>query len=84
MKREERQQLIDEQQKIVFRMDTYLKDSDYTGIKRGEGVAEEAEYQDIKEKRQQWREEKNAAVAEIERLKAIEPEDDDDTPEVEE
>lgn len=63
-------------------MDTYLKDSDYTGTKQGEGVAEEAEYQDIKEKRQQWREEKNAAVAEIERLKAIEPEDDDDIPEV--
>lgn len=65
-------------------MDTYLKDSDYTGTKQGEGVASEGEYKDIKEKRQQWREEKNAAVAEIERLKAIEPEDCDDIPEVEE
>ena len=82
MKKYEIDALINEQQTIILDREGRLTSTDYIAAKIAEGKATKTEYADKIAERQQWRDDINAANAEIERLKAIEPEPEDEpTPE---
>ena len=83
MKKYEIDALINEQQTIILDREGKLSSTDYIAAKIAEGKATKTEYADKIAERQQWRNDINAANAEIERLKALEP-DLEDAPEVEE
>ena len=68
---------INEQQTIVLDREGRLSSTDYIAAKIAEGKATKTEYADKIAERQLWRDDINAANAEIERLKAIEPEPDE-------
>ena len=74
MKKYEIDALINEQQTIVLDREGKLTSTDYIAAKIAEGKATQEEYAEKIVQRQQWRDDINAAKAEIERLEAIEPE----------
>ena len=76
MKKYEIDELINEQQTIILDREGKLTSTDYIAAKIAEGKATKSEYADKIAERQQWRDDINAAKAEIERLEAIEPEED--------
>ena len=80
MKKYEIDALINEQQTIILDREAKLTSTDYIAAKIAEGKATKSEYADKIAERQQWRDDINAANAEIERLKAIEP-DPEEKPE---
>ncbi len=80
MKQAEIIEAINAQQSIVLDRDARLTATDYIAAKIAEGKATKAEYAKKIAERQQWRDDINAANTEIERLKAIEPEPDEETP----
>ena len=69
---------INAQKSIVLDRESRLTTTDYIAAKIAEGKATMAEYADKIAERQQWRDDINAANAEIERLKALEPEPEDE------
>lgn len=79
MKKYEIEALINEQQTIILKCEAKLTSTDYIAAKIAEGKATKADYADKIAERQQWRDEINAAKAEIERLKNIEPEPESPT-----
>ena len=83
MKKYEIDALINEQQTIILDREGKLTTTDYIAAKIAEGKATKTEYADKIADRQGWRDDINAAKAEIERLEALEP-DPEDVPEAEE
>ena len=83
MKKYEIDALINEQQTIILDRESKLTSTDYIAAKIAEGKATKTEYADKIADRQGWRDDINAAKAEIERLEALEP-DPEDVPEAEE
>lgn len=81
MKKYEIDALINEQQTIILDREGKLTSTDYIAAKIAEGKATKTEYADKIAERQQWRDDINAAKAEIERLEAIEP-DPEEKPEM--
>lgn len=79
MKTYEIEELINEQQTIILDREAKLRSKDYVGTKIAMGVATVSDYEDVISQTQIWRSDINAAQAEIERLRAITPEED--TPE---
>lgn len=77
------QELVNEQQSIIADREAKLKVTDYVALKIAEGKATKTQYADTLAQRQQWRDEINAAQAEIERLQAMEPEEPEGREEVE-
>ena len=67
------QAAINAQQSIILDREGKLSSTDYIAAKIAEGKATKAEYADKITQRQQWRDNINAANAEIERLKALDP-----------
>jgi len=73
---------INAQQSIILDREARLTSTDYIAAKIAEGKATRSEYAAQITQRQQWRDDINAANAEIERLKALEPDPEDEpTPE---
>ena len=79
MKTYEIEELINEQQTIILDREAKLRSKDYVGTKIAMGVATVSDYEDVISQTQIWRSDINAAQAEIDRLRAITPEED--TPE---
>ena len=73
MKKYEIDALINEQQSIVLDREGKLTSTDYIAAKIAEGKATTEEYAEKIAQRQHWRDDINAAQDEIKRLKAIEP-----------
>ena len=69
---------INAQQSIILDREARLTTTDYIAAKIAEGKATKTEYADKIAERQQWRDDINAAQTEIERLKALEPDPDDE------
>ena len=80
MTQSEINEAINAQQSIILDREARLTSIDYIAAKIAEGKATKAEYADKIAERQTWRDDINAANTEIERLKAIEPEPDEETP----
>ena len=80
MKKYEIDALINEQQTIILDREGKLTSTDYIAAKIAEGKATKTEYADKIADRQGWRDDINAAKAEIDRLEAIEP-DPEEKPE---
>ena len=78
MKQEEINEAINAQESIILDREARLTATDYIAAKIAEGKATKAEYAKKIAERQQWRDDINAAQAEIERLKAIEPDPEDE------
>ena len=78
MKQSEIIEAINAQESIVLDREARLTSTDYIAAKIAEGKATKDEYADKIAERQTWRDDINAANAEIERLKAIEPEPEDE------
>lgn len=78
MKQSEIIEAINAQQTIILDREGKLTSTDYIAAKIAEGKATKTEYADKIAERQQWRDDINAADAEIERLKALEPESEDE------
>ena len=83
MKQAEIIEAINAQDTIILDREAKLTATDYIAAKIAEGKATKAEYAKQIAERQQWRDDINAAQAEIERLKALEP-DPEPQPEMEE
>ena len=81
MKKYEIDTLINEQQTIILDREGKLTSTDYIAAKIAEGKATKTEYADKIADRQGWRDDINAANAEIERLKTLEP-DPEEKPEM--
>ena len=73
MKQAEIIEAINAQQSIVLDREARLTATDYIAAKIAEGKATKTEYADKIAQRQTWRDDINAANAEIERLKALDP-----------
>jgi hypothetical protein len=82
MKKYEIDALINEQQTIILDSEAKLSSTDYIAAKIAEGKATKSEYADKIAERQGWRDDINAAKAEIERLEALDP-DPEEKPEIE-
>ena len=67
------QELINEQQSIILDREGRLTSTDYIAAKIAEGKATKEQYAEKITERQAWRDDINAANAEVERLKALEP-----------
>jgi hypothetical protein len=78
MKQAEIIEAINAQQSIVLDREGKLSSTDYIAAKLAEGRATQEEYADKIAQRQTWRDDINASNAEIERLKALEPEPEDE------
>ena len=76
MKQDEKERLLNEQHTIVLDREARLSSTDYIAAKIAEGKATKTEYKDQIAERQGWRDDINAAQAEIERLEAIEGEEE--------
>ena len=74
MKQTEIIEAINAQESVILDREGKLSSTDYIAAKIAEGKATKSEYADKIVERQQWRDDINAANAEIERLEAIEPE----------
>jgi hypothetical protein len=83
MKQAEIIEAINAQESIILDREGKLSSTDYIAAKIAEGKATKTEYADKIAQRQTWRDDINAANAEIERLKALEP-DPEPQPEPEE
>ena len=68
---------INAQESIILDREGRLTSTDYIAAKIAEGKATKTEYADKIAERQTWRDDINAANAEIEQLKAIEPDPDE-------
>ena len=79
MDKQEKQQLINEQQSIILDRESRLTSTDYIAAKIAEGHATREEYAEKIALRQQWRDDINAAQAEIERIEAL-PEEEPTEP----
>ncbi len=77
MKQTEIIEAINAQQSIILDREGRLTATDYIAAKIAEGKATKAEYATQIDERQQWRDDINAAQAEIERLNEIEPEQEE-------
>lgn len=64
---------INEQQTVILDREGKLTTTDYIAAKIAEGKATKADYAEKIAERQTWRDDINAARAEIERLEALEP-----------
>jgi hypothetical protein len=78
MKQAEINEAINAQQSIILDREGKLSSTDYIAAKLAEGKATKTEYADKIADRQQWRDDINAAQAEIERLKSLEPDPEDE------
>lgn len=78
MKQTEINEAINAQESIILDREGKLSSTDYIAAKIAEGKATQEEYVDKIAQRQQWRDDINAAQAEIERLKALEPDPEDE------
>ena len=78
MKQAEIIEAINAQESIVLDREARLTATDYIAAKIAEGKATKTEYVDKIAQRQQWRDDINAANAEIGRLKALEPDSEDE------
>jgi len=78
MKQTEIIEAINAQQSIILDHEGKLSSTDYIAAKIAEGKATKTEYADKITQRQQWRDDINAANAEIERLKTLEPDPEDE------
>jgi len=78
MKQAEIIEAINAQQSIILDREGKLTTTDYIAAKIAEGKATQEEYAEKIVQRQQWRDDINAANTEIERLKALEPEPEDE------
>ena len=76
MKKSEIIEQINAQQTIILDREGKLTATDYIAAKIAEGKATKEEYAEKIAQRQQWRDDINAAKDEIERLEAVEPEED--------
>ena len=83
MKQAEIIEAINAQDTIILDREAKLTATDYIAAKIAEGKATKTEYAAKIAERQQWRDDINAAQAEIERLKALKP-DPEPQPEMEE
>lgn len=77
MKQDEKERLLNEQHTIILDREARLSSTDYIAAKIAEGKATKTEYKDQIAERQGWRDDINAAQAEIERLEAIEVEEEE-------
>ena len=80
MKKSEIIEAINAQETIILDREAKLTSTDYIAAKIAEGKATKTEYADKIAERQQWRDDINAAQAEIDRLNALEPDSEDDMP----
>ena len=80
MKKSEIIEAINAQETIILDREAKLTATDYIAAKIAEGKATKSEYADKIAERQQWRDDINAAHAEIDRLNALEPDPEDDMP----
>ena len=78
MKQSEIIEAINAHQSIILDREGKLSSTDYIAAKIAEGKATKTEYADKITERQTWRDDINTAQAEIERLKALEPEPEDE------
>ena len=78
MKQAEIIEAINAQQSIILDREARLTATDYIAAKIAEGKATKTEYADKIAQRQTWRDDINSANAEIERLKALEPNPEDE------
>jgi hypothetical protein len=78
MKQAEIIEATNAQQSIILDREARLTATDYIAAKIAEGKATKTEYADKIAERQQWRDDINAANAEIERLRAIENDSEDE------
>ena len=78
MKQAEIIEAINAQESIILDREGKLSSTDYIAAKLAEGKATQEEYADKIAQRQAWRDDINAAQAEIERLEALEPEHEDE------
>jgi hypothetical protein len=78
MKQSEIIEAINAQQSIILDREGHLTATDYIAAKIAEGKATKTEYADKIAERQQWRDDINAAQAEIEYLKEIEPDSEEE------
>lgn len=78
MKESEIIEAINAQDTIILDREAKLTATDYIAAKIAEGKATKTEYAAKIAERQQWRDDINAAQAEIERLKALEPDPEDE------
>ena len=78
MKQAEIIEAINAQDTIILAREAKLTATDYIAAKIAEGKATKTEYAAKIAERQQWRDDINAAQAEIERLKALEPDPEDE------
>ena len=78
MKQAEIIEAINAQESIILDREGKLSSTDYIAAKLAEGKATKSEYADKIAERQTWRDDINAAQAEIDRLKALEPEPEDE------
>ena len=77
MTQSEINEAINAQESIVLDREAKLSATDYIAAKIAEGKATQEEYAGKIAERQQWRDDINAANAEIERLRALEPDPDE-------
>ena len=80
MKKSEIIEAINAKETIILDRESKLTATDYIAAKIAEGKATKSEYADKIAERQQWRDDINAAQAEIDRLNTLEPDPEDDTP----
>jgi hypothetical protein len=78
MKQAEIIEAINAQESIILDREGKLSSTDYIAAKLAEGKATQEEYADKIAQRQTWRDDINAAQSEIERLKALEPEPEEE------
>ena len=78
MKQAEIIEAINAQDTIILDREAKLTATDYIAAKIAEGKATKTEYAAKIAERQQWRDDINAAQAEIERLKTLEPDPEDE------
>ena len=78
MKQSEIIEAINAQQSIILDREARQTATDYIAAKIAEGKATKAEYADKIAERQTWRDKINAANIEIERLKALKPDPEDE------
>ncbi len=78
MKQSEIIEAINAQQSIILDREGRLTSTDYIAAKIAEGKAIKSEYAPQIAERQQWRDGINAAQAEIKRLRALEPDSEDE------
>ena len=76
MTQTEKQEMLQRQQEIIINREAQLRQKDYIGTKIAMGVATVEDYREEIAQTEQWRREINEAEKEIERLEAMETEED--------